>query len=163
MTDHIEFHGESYELAEKLGLMPLMRFAKVAQDGVDSADMEGLAAMYDLVEQCFTDEAWARFQVAATKHHADDEDLLDVVQKAIEIMAARPTRRSAGSLAGPQTTRSSSPTVLGREGTADLDWALAQYGPSERFPKGRPDLAVGVVDRWEALHPGEPLPQLRAV
>jgi hypothetical protein len=133
----VEFHGEKYRIADQIGLMPLMRFAKVAQAGVDSSDMDGLVAMYDLMEQCLVDEDWARFAAAATKHRADGEELMDVVRQAIEAMAERPTQRSSDSSDGPPSTSGNS--------TGDSSSQVVRR--LER--QGRPDLAL-LVRRTEA-------------
>lgn len=108
MPDEITFHGEQYRLADKMGLMPLMRFAKLARSGLDSQEMEGLAAMYDLLEQCIDDEDWPRFEASATRHRDQGDELMAVVTKAIEVMAARPTQRSSDSSDGPPSTSGSS-------------------------------------------------------
>jgi len=53
----VEFLGVQFAIADKIGLMPLMRFAHAAKSGLDSADLEGMAAMYDMLRQCIADEA----------------------------------------------------------------------------------------------------------
>ena len=58
----VEFLGEEFAIADKIGLMPLMRFAHAAKSGLDSADMEGMAAMYDMLRQCIADESVYVFQ-----------------------------------------------------------------------------------------------------
>ena len=50
----VEFQGETYRIAEKIGLAPLMRFAKLAAASAD-LDAGALAVMYDVLEQCFSD------------------------------------------------------------------------------------------------------------
>ena len=102
MSD-VAFGGERFTVADKIGLMPLMRFAKAAQGGVDSNDMAGLAAMYDLIEQCIAPADWARFQSVADKTRADGEELMAVVKDVIEALSARPTTRPSDSSAGPAT------------------------------------------------------------
>ena len=52
------WRDQTYYVADKFGLAPLMRFAHIAKQGVDSDDMEGLAAMYDLLGQCFTEKSY---------------------------------------------------------------------------------------------------------
>lgn len=51
----VEFRGETYRIAEKIGLAPLIRFAKLAQTSADTMDVGSLAVMYDVLEQCFTE------------------------------------------------------------------------------------------------------------
>jgi hypothetical protein len=58
----VEFLGSEFAIADKIGLMPLMRFAHAAKSGLDSADLEGMAAMYDMLRQCIADESVFVFQ-----------------------------------------------------------------------------------------------------
>lgn len=104
----IQFEGESFELASKVGLMPMMRFAHLAQKGLDSNDMEGLAAIYDLLRAVIADDAWGRFQEHAVATRADGDDLLAVVSQAVATISERPTNRPADSSDGPTTTSPSS-------------------------------------------------------
>lgn len=106
--ESIEFMGEQFRLGAKLGLMPLLKFAHVSNKGVTADDMEGLAAMYSLIKDCIADGEWQRFENTAISKHADEEDLLNVVTNAIELMSARPTKRRSGSAPGsPQTSENS--------------------------------------------------------
>jgi hypothetical protein len=50
--------------------MALMRFAHVAKSGTDSNEMDGLAAMYDLLEPPSHPDEWDRFQAHAIKTRA---------------------------------------------------------------------------------------------
>lgn len=100
----VEFLGSDYRMAEKIGLMPLMRFAHVSSKGLDSDDMEGLAAMYTMIQDCIDPADWKRFEADAIEKKAEAEDLFGVVKRVIEILSARPTQRPADSSAGPQPT-----------------------------------------------------------
>lgn len=105
---NVEFAGETFTVSDRIGLMPLMRFAKVAKSGVDSADMDGLAAMYDLLQQCFPDQEWQRFEAAADRTHADGDELMGIVGKVFEVLSERPTSRPSDSSDGPSSTEQSS-------------------------------------------------------
>lgn len=135
MSD-IDFAGETFRLADKIGLMPLMRFAHVSRRGVDSNDMEGLAAIYDLLKQCIADDDWGRFEDAAMTSRADGDELLEVVSRAVQAISERPTQEPSDSsdgqpiTSGSSTDGSSSP-VIGR-----------------LVEQGRPDLAL-IVDQAE--------------
>lgn len=100
--------GKSYEVADKIAAMPLLKFAHLSKKGVDSADMEGLAAIYDLLRAVFTDDAWERFEIDSTEERANDEDLMQIITKAIEVIAARPTKSPSDSSDGQSTTTASS-------------------------------------------------------
>lgn len=121
--DAIEFCGETFKMGEKIGLMPLLKFAHVSSKGVKADDMEGLAAMYALIKDCIAPGEWERFEQVAIDKHADDEDLLNVVSTAIETLSARPTKRRSVSSAGSPSTSVSSKVSSSRpapEGLAPL-------------------------------------------
>jgi hypothetical protein len=130
----VEFHGETFRLADSIALMALMRFAKVAQAGTDSDDMAGLVAMYDLLEQCIHPEDWPRFEVLATRERDQADDLLAVIQQAITEMAERPTAPPSDSSDGRPSTSGNSTGdssslgvhLLERPGNAHLAYAARQ-------------------------------------
>lgn len=112
--DTIEFYGEKFRLAERVGLMPMLAFANAGKKGIDSDDMEGLAAMYALVRsvihrpvlhdehgqrqvdengRALRDESeWNRFESLAIDENAEGDDIMAAVNQAMEIMAARPRK-----------------------------------------------------------------------
>lgn len=106
--DFVEFMGEKFKMGERIGLMPLLKFAHVSSKGVNAGDMEGLAAMYALIRDCIAADQWERFEQTAIEKQAEDTDLLDVVAKTIEALSARPTQRRSGSSSGSPTTQGSS-------------------------------------------------------
>jgi hypothetical protein len=131
--DRIEFLGEKFRLADRIGLMPMLAFAMASKRGLDSEDMEGLAAMYalirDVVDQSRpvetdddgrprTDETgapvyagpseWMRFEDHAINEQADGEDLMEFVGRAMEVVSARPRRRrELSSGTSPRTSEKS--------------------------------------------------------
>ncbi|MEU4558519.1 hypothetical protein AB0F72_09015 [Actinoplanes sp. NPDC023936] len=106
--NRIEFLGQHFRLRDKIGKMPLLRFAAMADNGDETGGMKTLAAMYKLLKMCIVEEDWERFGDHADETAADEDDLLEVVGKAIEKVTARPTRRPAVSSAGPPSTSASS-------------------------------------------------------
>jgi hypothetical protein len=104
----VEFAGEQFRTRRKVGAIALMRFAKVAKTGGDSATMDGLAAMYDLLEACIAKDEWQRFLSHAADVDADDGELMKVVSDVIELLSGRPTGRPSDSSDGPQTGKASS-------------------------------------------------------
>ncbi len=138
MSEPIEFLGEKFAIAERIGLMPLMRFAKVAKSGVDSDDLDGLAAMYDLIQQCVSEEDWVRFEDHADKMRADGDQLMGFVQRVVTELAERPTQRPSDSSDGPQPTPQSS----GGDSSSRVVRRLEEAR--------RPDLALAVVRAQEA-------------
>lgn len=124
----IDFAGERFAVADRIGLMPLMRFAKVAKAGADAGDMDSLAALYDLLEQCIAPADWHRFESAADTSRADGDTLMGVVGKVFAVLADRPTSLPSDSSDGqtstpPNSADGSSSTVVSRlehQGRPDL-------------------------------------------
>lgn len=130
----VTFNGAEFAVATKIGLMPLMRFAKIAKSGVDSADQDGLAAMYDLLQQCIADEDWNAFEAHADKTRADDEELMQVIKDVMQILTERPTSRPSDSSAGPPPT---APTSAEDSSALEVVRRLKS--------QQRPDLAMAVL------------------
>ncbi|MFC9973540.1 hypothetical protein ACFVH6_21865 [Spirillospora sp. NPDC127200] len=118
VDESVEVLGDHYRVGEKVGLMPMMRFAHVAKQGTDSADMEGMDAMYQMLRDCIHPSDWDRFERDMTAKKADDHDLMTCVQQAMTIISARPTRQRSASSSGRSTTTPTS-TDSSSEAAAD--------------------------------------------
>lgn len=154
-TEVIEFHGQGFHLAERVGLMPMMKFAVFAKrqlrdqaagkEPTGDDEIESLAASYELLEQCLHPNDWDRFVDHATAVHADMDELMEFVGDAMAVVSARPTGRSSDSSDGPQTIEPSSTAVSSSPAT----------GPAKVITllndRGRPDLALMVRRRQESL------------
>jgi hypothetical protein len=103
-AEQVDFLGKSFRMADRIGLMPLMKFAHAASAGLDSDDMAGLVAMYEMIRDCVHPEDWPRFEQHAVEERADSEQLMALVGRVIETLSARPTRRPTDSSVGPQPT-----------------------------------------------------------
>lgn len=103
----LDAFGQSFRLAEKVAAMPMLKFGHLAKNGVDSADMEAVAVMYEVLWAVFDPQDWPRFEAAATEARADNEELFEVVKAAMTVIAARPTTRPSVSSPGPLTTTES--------------------------------------------------------
>jgi len=111
--DHVEFMGEKFRLADKVGIMPMLAFANASKKGLDSDDMEGLAAMYSLIRSVIwrpplyengqrvvdddghpqrDEREWDRFARLADDEQAEGEDVMDFVSEAMSVIAARPRK-----------------------------------------------------------------------
>jgi len=126
----IEFMGARFRIADKIGLMPLLKFS--AASDMNTADPRALAAMYAMLRDCIHqgspacrecaackagDEAsckdsdpgdWKRFEDHAIDTKAEADDLLDVITKTMELIAGRPTEPPSTSSPGRQSTRDAS-------------------------------------------------------
>jgi hypothetical protein len=162
---YLDWQGERFKLADKIGLMPVIIFGKLASQGMDTTDLGAVAVMYDLLEQCLDTAQvpirdsedsskivgyrteWTRFQDHATRVRADAEDLLDFVKQALERMGKDRTGPSSASSSGPASpsTLPNSQDSLRRRVAEDL--------------KGRPDLQLAVLNAGRNLD-GAPSPSV---
>src|SRR3954468_12935454 len=101
--------GKRFRVREQgVSLLALMKFATIAKRGKTADDMEGLAALYALLQSCVHPDDWDAFEDHANEAGAQGEDLMPVVRDAVAAGAARPTRQLSGSPGGPSTTAGSS-------------------------------------------------------
>ena len=149
----ITLAGEDFRVAEKVGLMPLLKFSHAANLRTD--DERAYSAMYEILRdvileaedpcgECpgcknagatvsavdckFADEGdWERFQEHAVKCKADADELMDVVSQAIKLITARPTESPSGSSNGQRSTS--------RKSTAGSSAKRAVV--SRRSPRGK--------------------------
>lgn len=109
----LEFCGEKI-IVTALPTMTLLKFAKVASRGTGTGDMEGLAALYDMVAGVVLPSERARFEQLATDNKVDGEQLMAFVSAAIAADAGRPTKPSSSSPQSLSPGLSSSSGVSGR-------------------------------------------------
>jgi hypothetical protein len=133
---HITRWGVDFEVAEKFGLIPMIKYARLAKQGVDSDDLEGLVVIGEVLEECFPESVYALFEETARKNHADGEELMEVMQEAMQAIAERPTQQPSDSVGGQPTTSVSSGAGSSSQAMALLD--------------GRPDLQLMVMQAQES-------------
>jgi hypothetical protein len=160
----VEFLGKEFAIASKIGLMPLMRFAHAAKSGLDSDDMEGMAAMYDMLRQAIADEpvfvfkgrqitreeandlppeatpevqvfgGWDEFEAHATRERADDAAELFGVIQ--KVMTILSQRPTSR----PSDSSAGPPATAPTSGEDSSSLEVVRRLKS----KGRPDLAMAV-------------------
>jgi hypothetical protein len=108
----IIFAGRPFKVAEKFGLMPLIKLGYLSKKGLDTADEDALAAMYDVIRQAIHADDWDAFCDHAADVHADEDELMACVQQAVQVISGRPTRRPSDSSDGPSPTGTSSSGAL---------------------------------------------------
>lgn len=101
----LDFMGESFRIAARTGIMPLLKFSASADRGLDSRDYKGLAALHAMVKDCIDGEMeWTRFEAHAIAQKAEADDLFDFVNRVVELLTARPTGQPGRSSAGQPAT-----------------------------------------------------------
>jgi hypothetical protein len=133
----IGWHGETYQVADKVGDMPMILFGNLAAKGVDSDSPQGLAAMHDVLAECLTPKDWQRFQAHAIRIKAQSDEIMGMVGSTFEALSGRPTVQPSVSSDGLSDTPESSEAGSSSPVTRVLD----------SIPEGRPDLKLAV---WEA-------------
>lgn len=117
----VEFFGEEYRIATRMGAMPLLRYGHLSERGVDSGSMEGLAAMYAVFRNVIDPDDWPRFEQDAIEKRVGEDDLWEMIPRAIEILTARPTSPPSGSSSGRRATSGTSKASSSSPGTAPDD------------------------------------------
>jgi hypothetical protein len=127
-----EFFGEKFAVAQDTGDMPVMKFAAAASSGLSSADMDGLAAMYQMIEDCLAPADWQRFYATGLKHRVKADLLLEICTAIYEALAARPTERPSSSTPGrSRTTTKSKSKLSATDSVMDMGSEIAELKPAE--------------------------------
>lgn len=135
--DTFTFHGHRFTLPVAMSSLPILRFAwrsKVLAQANEQAqaatyrartddariearrraaetDTDAMAALYEFLAAMLPGGQWEKFSDVAIEVGAGEDELLDVANRIMAAVAARPTTRSSGSPDGPS---SSGPTSTGR-------------------------------------------------
>ena len=113
----IPFMGEDFTLPDKIAYMAFLIFAKIAKSGVSDEDMEGMAAMYDMIHGCLAPVDADRFDQVAVDKRASAEEIFEFVAAVMEAATARPTGPRTGSLqSGRKTSKKSKAHLRSPEG-----------------------------------------------
>lgn len=140
--------GEKFTVATEISVVPLGMFAKAAKSGLDTAEMDGLAAMIDMISQCVVDDDVDRFLAVASKNRVDAELLLKIVQAVMEAQTAFPTVQPSDSSDGESTTGPSSKVLSSSAVSSRPSWRDTPFGRRELAAV--PELYEGVEPLSEA-------------
>ena len=147
-VETLEFCGEKI-IVKPLPTMVLLKFAKVATRGVGTGDMDGLAALYDMVAGVVLASEMPKFEQLATDNNVDGEQLMAFVSAAIQANTGRPTRPSSSSPVLPSTGSSSLSGESGR--VVDLgDGRIVEIRPGETAAQATARaLLMELPDEWD--------------
>lgn len=129
--DTFLFYSETFTVADRVGAMPLLRFAAVADGGAQAEEMAGLAAMHELLRDCLAPGDWARFQKVASDNKVEAEELMQVCGAVYEAVSGRPTRRPSASVGGSLSGTASSKAPSSSEVFYDQEWKNTPFGRRE--------------------------------
>lgn len=101
---------DKFRVAMNVGSMPLLEFAHAANSGLDTSEMEGLAALYSMLQDCIEPADWNKFRTAVKAHKSTQADLLKVATSIWAALSNRPLESASSSENGQpnQDTGSSS-------------------------------------------------------
>ncbi len=108
--DTFDYYGSTIRVADSIGMAPLMDFASAAASGLDSSEMEGLAAIRAMLKDCIVPEDWSAFWSLANTHKAQPEELLEICRVVYEAVSGRPTDRHSDSSSGASVSTPPSST-----------------------------------------------------
>lgn len=154
-TNSLEFMGKRFRLAESIGLMALLKFAHSAKAGLSSDDMEGLSAMYLLIRSCLDrsqtqarnpqngepmfdpsgapiwdgPSQWDLFEQHAIDVNADGDDLSDLINRAIQVISARPPKPRGDSSASSARTSANGKAVSSSQATRPMPPGFEEMTP----------------------------------
>lgn len=94
-TGVVDFQGEKFHVAEKIGAMALLSWGKAAD--LDEEGNEALIAVYDMLEDVIHEDEFKRFRRVALKTKADMGDLMTLLGAAMEAVTGNPTEQQDGS------------------------------------------------------------------
>ena len=81
--------GDDYRIAAKVGVWPLLQFARAAEAGMSMTDYRGLAAVHAMLQDVIHEDDWGRFQEnMIVKKASDLEALMQAAQQALELLQA---------------------------------------------------------------------------
>jgi hypothetical protein len=103
-----EFFGETFETPDRFNMRLFTRFGSLAKRGVDSEDIEGVAMIDALIDQCLRPEDVDRFDELCNRERPDFEELMGFVMEVVAEVTNRPTKRPSDSSDGPTPTTVSS-------------------------------------------------------
>jgi hypothetical protein len=149
-----DFCGERFRVMDDdPSALPFLELADAIHNGVDTTDMQGMAAMYRMLKGCIHAEDWPRFRKTAMDHNAAPDDILPIVGAIWEAVTGRPTPRPSDSPDGPSTTGT----------VSKVDSSSPVTAPPSPEPTPPPDSSspVSVVDQVPGIvltPPGWPKP-----
>lgn len=100
----VELLGRPFPVAEKIGLMALLKFAHIAKYGATTADIEAMDTLFQVLRAVVHPDAWDEFERHAMDTRADQEDLMRAATQAVAAATARPTVQPSDSSDGLLTT-----------------------------------------------------------
>lgn len=94
--EFLTYNGKHYRMADKIGIWPLMQLARAAQEGVNSTDLRGLAALHAMFQDILHPDDFPKFEadMIASKF-TDPMGLLETTQEAVARIQARQAEAEA--------------------------------------------------------------------
>lgn len=129
--DTFTLNGEVFTVTGKDLTIDFMEFAEKANSGLDTAQMEGMAALLGIMRAMVVDEDRDRFIAHAKAIGLPVETLMSIVGAVIEAKTGRPTEQPSGSPVGLSSTGASSraPSSYGAPSPIQQDPRIQELRP----------------------------------
>lgn len=131
----LQFCGEEFKVADNVGGMPLLEFAAAAKSGLDSSELDGLAAMFAMIRDTLAEGEWDRFRDVAKKHKAPVSQLMEVCTSIYAALSNRPTQTASDSPSGLSNTKTSPSSDLEPTQSSEISTELASKKPANKKVK----------------------------
>lgn len=129
--DTFTYCGETFTVKNRVGAMPMLRFAHIAMGDVEAETMEGLDAMYRLITSCVVKADLPRFERVAEDSEADTSELMEICSALYVAVSGRPTSRPSDSADGSPKTGESSKVPSSSKASSSPTWRDSAFGKRE--------------------------------
>jgi hypothetical protein len=113
--NQVEFKGEKFGVADEIGAIPMLMWA--AASDTDTEDPAGLAAIWVMLEDCIHEDDWKRLVKHGLKTKAQGDELMELINRAMELITGNPTEEDNGSSGGASKTSARSTAGTSRTRT----------------------------------------------
>lgn len=128
---------DRFRIDMTVGSMPLLQFAHSAKSGLDSAQMDGLAAVYDLLHDVIHPDDWDKFRARVAEHKLGQTDLMGIVTRVWSAVANRPLDSGSDSESGPPSPNGGHTSGSPRSAPSAITTELAGKRPANATKRKR--------------------------
>ena len=136
--DGVAFIGDG-----RMSLMDVSELARLAGEGMDSANPEGVAILADIYQTLLGPAAYKRFRRHCREHGTDGSVLVEILGGLMSEESGRPTVRPSDSTGGPPAVAGTAKVVSLQRGTVEQVEAPILQQEAETVPETRQALSYG--------------------
>lgn len=130
---------EKFKVSMGVGAMPLLEFAHAAQSGLDTSEMEGLAALYSMLQDCIDPADWNKFRTTAKVHKSSTENLMKMATSIWAALSNRPLTSASSSEPGALSQDTGLSSSEPASDTSSINTELASKKPANVRARRKPN------------------------